>query len=84
MIGTIIIRTVGSYGRHSIGMEVGAGKMVAAGFRGGVGAIRSVVCGFGEGVVIGSKTAVNFICGNMEKSIVAIVSSTRPMVTEAF
>src|SRR3569832_1247057 len=84
MVGAVIIGTIGDDGRHTIGMVVSTGEVVAACFGCRIGAIGGVRGGFGKRVVIRPKRPIDFIGGIVELAIAALATPTIPVIPEAF
>ena len=84
MVGAVIIGAIGDNRRHTIGMVVSAGEVVAACFGCGIGAIGGVRGGFGKRVVVWPKCPIHFIGGNVEEPIAIFAAPTIPVIPEAF
>ena len=68
VVGTVVVGAVGGQNRQAVGVVVGAHKVIAGRLAGRVGAVRFVLVCFGEGWVVGSKRAINFIGGNVQET----------------
>ena len=59
LVRTVVVRAVGDYGRHAVGVVIGADEMVGAGLCRAVGTVRIVFRGLVEEVIAIGKMVLS-------------------------